>query len=218
MATFLLMKTTFSQTVNFSFNGDSAFVGMPLTFTNSSTGFPASTKFIWNFGDPCRIQQGASPGMSYLRNDSICNDTTLGIIPILHTFYMPVKFTVTLKATYNNSSYQKQIDVVLQQVVGCPTTQCNIIGNGGFNNNAKCVQAFAARHGISTNQINNYSLSVYPNPASNFVTFGYVLPINEKATVSIYDGLGRMVKTLELIGSENFTELQINIAEIPSGI
>lgn len=86
-----------------------------------------------------------------------------------------------------------------------------------FNNNVKCAQVFAARHG-NINQLSNYSLSVYPNPATNFITLGYILPINEKVTVSIYDGMGRRVKKLALIGSESNIELQINIAGLPNGI
>lgn len=86
-----------------------------------------------------------------------------------------------------------------------------------FDNNKKCKQAFAARHGINS-LVNSYSLSLYPNPATNYITLGYVLPVNEKVTVSIYDGLGRTVKTVQLKGTENFNELQIDIAGLPTGI
>jgi len=69
--------------------------------------------------------------------------------------------------------------------------------------------------GIRNEMTANNALKVYPNPASNIVIFDFTNPLNNNATLIIYNGIGEIVYT------ENFNGLahtSVNIAAYQAGV
>lgn len=69
--------------------------------------------------------------------------------------------------------------------------------------------------GIPTISTNNLHVStLYPNPASNMVSFTYHTDYN--AQMNIYNSLGQMVKTVSVASSKE--GMSIDVSDMPSGI
>jgi len=55
----------------------------------------------------------------------------------------------------------------------------------------------------------------YPNPANNYVTFKYYLPVNNNGSIVFYDIFGKEILCQEIIGSDN--SIKIPLENIHSG-
>ncbi len=83
-----------------------------------------------------------------------------------------------------------------------------------FDNLQKGEYALAWRKSaVSVDEINedNLSLSVYPNPVSNWLSLNLDLEYGHNKMVNIYDASGRMILSIP------FWAKQINVEELPSG-
>lgn len=79
-------------------------------------------------------------------------------------------------------------------------------------NNDTCTLNFTCTTSITEESANNSGVTLFPNPASDFITIKSPKDLTEiPATITFYDQTGRMVKYL------GQTTNTINISELPSG-
>lgn len=60
-------------------------------------------------------------------------------------------------------------------------------------------------------------LGTFPNPARNQATIRYAVPDRQNVTISLYDVLGREVRTVRNEGKEGRTKAQLDVAGLSSG-
>ncbi|MCD4736275.1 MAG: T9SS type A sorting domain-containing protein [Bacteroidales bacterium] len=72
---------------------------------------------------------------------------------------------------------------------------------------------------VNENGISKNSFSFYPNPASEFVTFGATLKKRETIYIEIYDLMGKLVsKTGPALYKEGISETSISVSHLANGI
>lgn len=78
-----------------------------------------------------------------------------------------------------------------------------------------CAHGFPAA--ISEAKISEFPVNIFPNPATDYIYFGYTLPIRvHSAILTISDINGKLLKTLDLSGSSN--ENYLNTSDMPDGV
>ncbi len=90
------------------------------------------------------------------------------------------------------------------------------------NNNIIYIKILKTDVGTTSNNISEYntinSVSIYPNPASDFVTVLISSPVNAKASVSIMNILGQVVASQNVDVKMGATYTTLNVENLPSGI
>ncbi|MFN9597059.1 MAG: T9SS type A sorting domain-containing protein [Bacteroidota bacterium] len=78
--------------------------------------------------------------------------------------------------------------------------------------NDTCTLTFPCTTSITEDSASNYNITLFPNPASDFLTFQSPIDFTEApAIITIYDQTGRVVKSIES------TTSTINISNLPNG-
>lgn len=72
--------------------------------------------------------------------------------------------------------------------------------------------------GIKTNPVQNASFSVFPNPATEFVTVRFEGLTDGPLEVSLYDVIGQRVKTAQFSREIGQTDYQLNLSDIAQGL
>jgi hypothetical protein len=67
--------------------------------------------------------------------------------------------------------------------------------------------------GVSENEVENNSFSIYPNPATDILYINLANNQTPKTQILIYNSIGNLIETKEVIG-----QTQINISNLPSGL
>ncbi len=70
----------------------------------------------------------------------------------------------------------------------------------------------------ATNQINDYSIKVYPNPATDQVTLNFSSDKSESATIQISDILGKNMYTKSISTTPGIYSKNIDVSNIPNGV
>ncbi|MCF8296887.1 MAG: T9SS type A sorting domain-containing protein [Saprospiraceae bacterium] len=129
----LTATTSQSQNLIFSYSPSTIYVGDTITFTNSSTGFPAGTVFKWSFGD-CKFKTPYP--------DSACVDTlyTQGGNSITYEFIYPGTHMINFYGYDNSDNLILDTTVLLSawnkwDSLKCnapPNEYCEKVCNGSF--------------------------------------------------------------------------------------
>jgi len=113
--------------------------------------------------------------------------TWLNFDPISLTFYgnssQIGEYQITVKATDNQLAYATDIFTIF-------VTEANSINN-----------------------LDNYKISIYPNPTNN--KFVVNLPANSQSEISVIDVLGRTIKEFENVNSE---KLEVDLSNFAKGV
>lgn len=145
----LLAFATHAQTLSFTASATSTSVGGSITFTNTSTGFPAGQQFAWRFSTDCG--GGAYPSAE-------CSATTYGTAPTAVCTYNQIGtwaarlYSVDAFGNLSASFYSVNIDVdPSRSCCSYPPPSANYVLDGSFEN-------FSSTGGpISISQLNMYS-------------------------------------------------------------
>jgi hypothetical protein len=124
-----------AQTLSFTSSPSTVYVGDEVTFTNTSTGFANTVRWVWNYGDLCVLPNAVN------NTPEACNDTVIYDSTITrHTYEMNGFREVVLIAL---SSLGEQLDRIALYVfvdrntsVTCVTNFCNYIANSDFAQDA----------------------------------------------------------------------------------
>lgn len=93
--------------------------------------------------------------------------------------------------------------------IGTTTVTYNLVYDGEILDT--CSFDVTVEEYMSVNDLNNYSLSVYPNPVKDILNISYNKEISK---VSVYDLSGEQVYTINL----NSKNAKINLRQLPSGV
>ena len=72
--------------------------------------------------------------------------------------------------------------------------------------------------GIKTNPVQNASFSVFPNPATEYVTVRFEGLTDGPLEVSLYDVIGQRVKTAQFSREIGQTDYQLNLSDVAQGL
>lgn len=115
--------------------------------------------------------------------------------------------------------------ITLSQIID-DTYAWEYMGNDGYFQNCSTVVVFSmaaagvqtktftvncSTYNINENKTQDYMLSIYPNPASNFITIQLKNPENEE--IQIYNSIGQLVKEVVAIYNS-----KIDVSNLSSGI
>lgn len=198
-----------------SFIISNACIGEPVTFTNSTKGDSTRLQYLWTFGDGNQAQyQTASHTFASDSNyittlkiiDSVgCSDSTSQTVKLLQLTYSSFSFSAdksTVQFTPDSSFFtyykwdfgdgqtsttekpshtykQDNTYIVTLYVKGA---------NGCIDSIQELLEIIDAKVG-QVQSINN-SLSVYPNPFSDFTLIKYNMTSAGPVTLTLFDGLG----------------------------
>ena len=155
------------------------------------------------FADPCAVSECTSyPDAEcvanycegcwadyYLNGELINCDLSMGCVDLTGIDFGPCDMVLGIGWINDNCEYISGCDWVADSVV---------YTNAFFNSMDDCIEACFPASNDETNQSpHTFNLyNNYPNPFNPVTTFRYDLPENSHVTITIYDMLGRQVKTL----------------------
>lgn len=95
-----------------------------------------------------------------------------------------------------------------------------VINDPNINNNKICTNTDIVKFKVGIEEINNYSstLSVYPNPATSNINIKYNFTGGSKATLSIFDVVGRKVYETEISDLSGEKTIPVNVSSYAPGI
>ena len=155
------------------------------------------------FADPCEVSECISyPDAEcvanycegcwadyYLNGELINCDLSMGCVDLTGIDFGPCDMVLGIGWINDNCEYISGCDWVADSVV---------YTNAFFNSMDDCIEAcFPASNDEINQSPHAFNLyNNYPNPFNPVTTFRYDLPENSHVTITIYDMLGRQVKTL----------------------
>ncbi|MGV6860450.1 MAG: S8 family serine peptidase [Putridiphycobacter sp.] len=131
---------------------------------------------------------------------------TYSVLPITGA----VTYNWTLPSGWTGSSSTNSIDVTIGASTGSDVIECyasNNCGDGG-------VASVTLSPVVGLNELNNNLISVYPNPANEFI----VISLNqnfENATYQLFDITGKIVMTSQITEMSN---AQVSVANLSKGV
>ena len=125
----------------------------------------------------------------YLNGELINCDLSMGCVDLTGIDFGPCDMVLGIGWINDNCEYISGCDWVADSVV---------YNNAFFNSMDDCIEAcFPASNDEINQSPHAFNLyNNYPNPFNPVTTFRYDLPENSHVTITIYDMLGRQVKTL----------------------
>jgi hypothetical protein len=124
-----------AQTLSFTYSPTSVNVGDEVTFTNTSTGFANTVRWVWNYGDICVLANAVN------NTPEACNDTVIYDSTITkHTYAMNGFREVVLIALSSSGEQLDRISLYLlverSTSITCVSNSCNYIANSDFAQDA----------------------------------------------------------------------------------
>ncbi|HLG35011.1 MAG TPA: T9SS type A sorting domain-containing protein [Bacteroidia bacterium] len=125
-----------AQTLGFTYSpSDTIYVGDTVTFTNTSTGFDTTVRWVWNYGDYCSVQSFDTINYPLAG----CNDTlAYNVMSSIFQYQIPGGKEVTLTALSMSDDTLDVMTLTLQiSMVPCICLNpvCDLIDNGDFECN-----------------------------------------------------------------------------------
>jgi hypothetical protein len=68
------------------------------------------------------------------------------------------------------------------------------------------------------NSVMSYTVHVYPNPVAEKVFLNFISPEENEMQISVFDGIGKIIKNLNVSFSEGKNEIEINLAGYTKGL
>jgi len=168
-----------AQTLSFTYSPDTINVGDTVTFTNTSTGFDSTVRWVWNYGYFCSLPSPDSVNYPLAG----CNDTVTNNILVRKYLYptkgLYVAVLVALSHTDEILETISQFIYIRDLNFACTDAPCDHISNGDFASNVSNPCAIVSDQ-TSTNYIFSTYLSCW-DPIGQFSN--YYLPCFNNAWV-----------------------------------
>jgi hypothetical protein len=121
----------------------------------------------------------------------------------------------TTSAFIPASSEWRKDSISLNSYVGQPDVQVMFVTNSKFGNNIYIDDIDIATPTGVNDVFGNNNLSIYPNPTKGVISIE--LPDSKNYIISVYDMVGKLVKTIDKPYGQN-SRLNIDLSDEPTGI
>ena len=111
------------------------------------------------------------------------------------------------------------LDVTGAPFIVLPNFICNLLGFGDFvstYNNQSEVPANLIRM-AETGELSLLIQNIYPNPATDLISLDYIVPVEGRTIITIFNAMGQQVASNQFDDLQGFVSRRIDVSELSSG-